>query len=39
MINLMGAIGFYGLVVAGVGCILYGSLWVIRKCGKGPEIF
>lgn len=39
MINLIGAIGFYGIVVAGVGVILYAALWLVRKCAKGPEIF
>jgi hypothetical protein len=39
MINILGVIGFYGMIICGVILLCFGIAGIIRKCGKGPEIF
>jgi hypothetical protein len=37
--HAVGFLGLIGLIVGGVGCLLYAARWIIEKCQKGPEIF
>jgi hypothetical protein len=39
MINILGVIGFYGMIICGVILLCFGIARVIRKAHKGPEIF
>jgi hypothetical protein len=39
MINTIGCMLFYGLIICGLTLLAGGIAWIIKKCGKGPEIF
>ncbi len=38
-VNLIGFLGFAGLVVAGVGSLCYAVLWTMRRVNKGRDIY
>ena len=39
MLNLIGCVLFWGLIICGAILLAGGIAWIIGKCGKGPEIF
>jgi hypothetical protein len=39
MINTIGFFLFWGLIICGAILLAGGVAWIIKKCGKGPEIF
>ncbi len=39
MIDLIGFLCFWGLIICGAILLCGGIAWIIRKCSKGPDIF